>query len=235
MNQYSQYQAIVNELDQEIAQLTIRRNGCEPGSARQLRIQRQLNAVADEQEAWERQAPALTECDAAIQDMTARVNRAQARLLDATRAGGRAAAMTGGAGLLLLALSFAWLPTGWLPTVGVLLLGVAGLIWWVTSRVRVGLGDELYLAQDMLAELSRDRAATLPGVGGARRVWEATRVDAQVFPGQVDTSGAGADGVRDPAGDGAARLLGGAVGERHHVLGEFNGDHARDDATPNRR
>ncbi len=96
-----QYQATIDKLDQEIAQLTIRRNGCEPGSARQLRIQRQLNAVADEQEAWERQAPALTECDAAIQDMTARVNRAQARLLDATRAGGRAAAMTGGAGLLL--------------------------------------------------------------------------------------------------------------------------------------
>jgi len=235
MNQHGQYQPTIDELDQEIARLTIRRNGQEPGSALQLEFQRQLTEATTELLAWERQAPALTECDAAIQDMTARVNRAQARLLDATRAGGRAAAMTGGAGLLLLALSFAWLPTGWLPTVGVLLLGVAGLIWWVTSRVRVGLGDELYLAQDMLAELSRDRAAKLPGVGGARRVWEATRVDAQVFPGQVSASGAGADGVCDPAGDGAARLLGGAVGERHHVLGEFNGDHARDDATPNRR
>ena len=229
-----EYQATIDELDREITRLTTRRNGCEPGSERELRIQRQLNAVADEQEAWERQAPALTECDAAIRDMTTRVNQAQARLLDTTRAGGRAAAMTGGAGLLL-ALSFAWLHTGWLPTIGVLLLCVAGLIWWITSRVRVGLDDELYRAQDMLSELTRDRAAKLPGVGGERRVWEATRVDTQVFPGQVDASGAGADGGLDPAGDGAARLLGGAVGERHHVLGELHGDHARDDVTWGRR
>ena len=230
-----QYQAIVDELNQEIAQLTIRRDGCEPGSARQLKIQRQLNAVADEQEAWIQQAPALTECDAAIRDMTTRVNHAQGRLLDTTRAGGRTTAGTGGAGLLLLALSFAWLPTGWLPTVGILLLGVAGLIWWITSRVRGGLSDELYQAQDMLTELTSDRAAQLPGVGGERRVWKATRVDAQVFPGQVDASGAGADGGLDPVGDGATRLLGGSTGERHHVLGEFNGDHGAHDATWGRR
>jgi len=230
-----QYQATIDELDREIARLTTRRNGCEPGSERELRIQRQLNAVANEQEAWERQAPALTECDAAIRDMTAQVNHAQGRLLDITRAGGRATAMTGGAGLLLLGLSFAWLPTGWLPTVGILLLGVAGLIWWITSRVRAGLRGTLDGAEDMLAELGRDRAAKLPGVGGERRVWETTRVDAQVVPGQVDTSGAGADRGRYPVDDGATRLMGGAAGERHHVLGQLNGDHARDDATRVRR
>ena len=230
-----EYQATIDELDREITRLTTRRNGCEPGSERELRIQRQLNAVANEQEAWERQAPALAGCDAAIRDMTAQVNRAQGRLLDTTRAGGRATAMTGGAGLLLLALSFAWLPTGWLPTAGILLLAVAGLIWWITSRVRVGLRGTLDGAEDMLAELGRARAAKLPGVGGERRVWESTRVDAQVVPGQVDTSGAGADRVRNPASDRAARLLGGAAGERHHVLGQLNGDHARDDATRRRR
>ena len=65
-----------------------------------------------------------------------------------------------------------------------------------------------------------------PGrVGGARRVREATRVDAQVLPRQVNASGPGADGVRNPVGDGASRLLGGTAGERHHILREFNGDH----------
>jgi len=235
MNQHGEYQAIVDELDQEIARLTTRRNGQEPGSALQLKFQRQLTEATTELLAWERQAPALTVCDAAIRDMTAQVNHAQGRLLDTTRAGGRATAMTGGAGLLLLALSFAWLPTVWLPTVGILLLAVAGLIWWITSRVRAGLRGTLDGAEDMLAELSRDRGAQLPGVGGERRVWEPARVDTQVVPGQVDTSGAGADRVRDPAGDRAARLLGGAAGERHHVLGQLNGDHARDDATRGRR
>lgn len=75
-----------------------------------------------------------------------------------------------------------------------------------------------------------------PGrVGGAGRVREAARVDALVIPGQVDASGAGADRVRNPTGDRAARLLGGAAGKRHHVLRQLNGDHARDDATRVRR
>ena len=238
-----QYQVTIDELDRQIARLTIRRNGQEPGSALQLEFQRQLTEATTELLAWERQAPALAQCDAAIRDMAARVNHAQARLSDAARVGGRAAAMTGGAGLLLLVLSFVWLPTGWLPTVGVLLLAVAGLLWWITGRGRAGFSDELDRAQDMLAELTSNRAAQLPGagledahrVGSTRRVWEATRVDGLIVPGQVDAGGAGADGGHNPVGDGAARLLGGPAGELQHVVRQLNGDHARDDVTWGRR
>ena len=238
-----QYQSVIDGLDRQIALLTVRRNGQEPGSAHHQEFQRRITAATTALLEWERQAPALAECDAAIRDMTARVDRAQSQLSDTTRAWGRATATVGGAGLLLLALSFLWLPTGWLPTIGVLLLINAGLLWWITSRIRARLSDELDRAQDMLAELTSDRAALLPGaevegarrVGSTRRVWEAARVDTQVLPRQVDASGAGADGVRNPAGDGASRLLGGPAGELQHVVGQLNGDHARDDVTWGRR
>lgn len=221
MDEYPEpYQGIIDELNKKIAWCKGRRDALHHGSAEYWSYQRLAGAAVKEAEAWESAAPILADYDAQIEAVAAPARREQYHL-SAMVAGWRRA-MLWSAVLGVLLLSFSWwasISTVWLPTIGVLLLGLAGLCGWGRARTQQTLNDRRSRADAERAKLTAARGQYLPqaGVGGAAGVGETARVDPLLVPGKVNPGRAGADGVGHPFGGGDTRVFGGPVGEGHNV------------------